>query len=299
MFTFEYLSPSSIRNLPSYDFIDNFLRSTGRTQIGWHYIIDLAWMHNILNTLPKGSNILDAGGGFGPVQFLLAELGYNVTNVDLFFNEPSRALLNRYALELQSDTEYKKTEYYSHLQNLELKNKKSLISSSADILRDILYLYRHYKWSKRNTDNISRGKIIWKAANLCDLSDFDDNTFDAVVSLSALEHIPVGQIEIALNEIRRIVKKDAKWAVTTSASCYEEKDYHKPSQCYCFSEEDLAKYFLCETGIGSREDTLQEYQNDNLLKDNIAKFYITSGDNGMPWGTWDPKYLPIGIKATQ
>ena len=121
MYTFEYLSPSSIRNLPSYAFIDNFLKSTGRTQIGWHYIIDLAWMHNILNSLPKGSNILDAGGGFGPVQFLLAELGYNVTNVDLFFNEPSRAFLYRYALKLQSDTEYKKTEYYSHLQNLELK----------------------------------------------------------------------------------------------------------------------------------------------------------------------------------
>ena len=299
MYAFEYLSPSSIRKLPSYEFVHDFLKSTGRTQIGWHYVIDLAWIHNILHTLPKGSNILDAGGGFGPVQFLLAELGYNVTNVDLFFNKPSGAFINRYALELQSNTKYKKTEYFTHLQNLELKNKKSLLSRSTDFLRDILYLYRHHKWSKRNKIASTRGKIIWKAGNLCDLGDMNDNTFDAVVSLSSLEHIPDDQITIALDEIRRVVKKDAKWAITTSASRFETNDYHKPSKSYCFCEADLKKYFLCESGAGSKGDILDEYQNDKLLKNNIAKFYKVSGDNGMPWGVWDPKYLPIGIKVSK
>ena len=27
----------------------------------------------------------------------------------------------------------------------------------------------------------------------------------------------------------------------------------------------------------------------------LADFYFRSGDNGMPWGNWDPQYMPVGV----
>ena len=27
----------------------------------------------------------------------------------------------------------------------------------------------------------------------------------------------------------------------------------------------------------------------------LAAFYARSGDNGMPWGKWDPQYQPVGV----
>jgi hypothetical protein len=31
------------------------------------------------------------------------------------------------------------------------------------------------------------------------------------------------------------------------------------------------------------------------LRDNLASFYGRSGENGMPWGVWDPRYQPVGV----
>lgn len=32
-----------------------------------------------------------------------------------------------------------------------------------------------------------------------------------------------------------------------------------------------------------------------MARGNLAEFYCRSGDNGMPWGKWDPGYEPVGI----
>jgi hypothetical protein len=31
------------------------------------------------------------------------------------------------------------------------------------------------------------------------------------------------------------------------------------------------------------------------LKNNLASFYFKSGENGMPWGEWNPEYQPVGV----
>ncbi len=31
------------------------------------------------------------------------------------------------------------------------------------------------------------------------------------------------------------------------------------------------------------------------LHDNLADSYFKSGNNGMPWGIWDPQYQPVGV----
>ena len=134
-------------------------------------------------------------------------------------------------------------------------------------------------------------------ANLCNVPEIASNSFDAVVSLSALEHIPVDLLPQACAEITRICKPDVKVAITTSATEQEATWFHHPSQGNCFSKYDLKALF------GARPDEInlpankmiEKYRSCTYLKDNLAGFYSKSGDNGMPWGKWDPKYFPVGL----
>jgi hypothetical protein len=75
--------------------------------------------------------------------------------------------------------------------------------------------------------------------------------------------------------------------------------YHEPSNGWCYSETTLRRIFNISIDIPSNYDQydrlINDLQNSEELKDNLASFYFHSGDNGMPWGKWDPKYQPVGI----
>lgn len=47
----------------------------------------------------------------------------------------------------------------------------------------------------------------------------------------------------------------------------------------------------------SQKDILFEKlkEQNNELHKKLAPFYFKSGDNGMPWGKWDPQYQPVGV----
>ncbi len=47
---------------------------------------------------------------------------------------------------------------------------------------------------------------------------------------------------------------------------------------------------------GQRDDRrLAEIRDCSDLYNNLAPAYFRSGNNGMPWGVWDPQYQPVGI----
>jgi hypothetical protein len=48
-------------------------------------------------------------------------------------------------------------------------------------------------------------------------------------------------------------------------------------------------------GNQNPELILDKYRNCTYLKENLAEFYKKSDKYGMPWGIWDPKYIPIGL----
>ena len=56
--------------------IDYWLKVMGRAQ-GWHYDMDIVWIISELEKagIKKGATILDAGGGLGITQFILAARG--------------------------------------------------------------------------------------------------------------------------------------------------------------------------------------------------------------------------------
>ncbi|PZV28032.1 MAG: hypothetical protein DCF12_01300 [Snowella sp.] len=305
MLRYEFIDPE--KQIGSEDFkdVESFLKLTRRTQLGWHYITDLHWIYSKVKQWPKGLKVLDAGGGFGPTQFLLAEMGFHVINIDLSLSEPLNAYKQRYHTELESLPSFSPTSYSELLSsfnsNPEFQFKKWIKSLP------MYKWYNFFKYSDLSTNsekwrdsvgllNVPVGSINWKIGNLSELPEISSDFFDAVVSLSSLEHIPTDILDGALQEINRILKPNGLWAVTTSGTDKPTTWFHEPSNGYCFSSFDFEKRFGAKP-IENQDPSLilKKYSECYYLKENLADFYKKSGKYGMPWGIWEPKYIPVGL----
>jgi len=302
MLTYDFIDPMEQIESEDFEFVESFLKSTGRTRIGWHYITDLIWIYSKIKKWPRDIHILDAGGGGGPLQFLLAELGMNVTNIDMVLREPPIPFQKRYKTTLSILPSLVQTSYTEHITDPNIPHSGYLKSitkkTKLDKMRKIRkYNSKHNRWrSSWMINEVAVGKIKWIAGNLCNMPEIPKNTFDAFVSLSALEHIPLDQLGNAIEMIQNILKKDAKWAVTTSGTEQSNTWLHEPSKGQCFSEEDLQKYFNAyPLNVQNPAEILEKYRNCDYLKDNLAEFYFKSDKYGMPLGKWNPKYIPVGL----
>lgn len=301
----EYLDPEILIGSKDFLEVESFLKLTGRTQIGWHYIVDLTWIYSQAKHWPVGMHVLDAGGGSGPTQFLLTEMGMDVTNIDLVHQAvvPFH-YIKRYGLEIKRLESHVETDYVAHLHSIATSRPglswlRQVMAKNVFVchLRSYQYQHRHDRW--RHMVGFSGrpvGRLARLSGNLCHMPEISSESFDAVVSLSALEHIPMGILPEALKEIDRVLKPDSYRAITTSAT---EKPswFHEPSKGLCFGRVDLEKLFGAE--LNSKTDPkilLQKYHSSSYLNDHLADFYKKSGNNGMPWGVWDPQYIPVGIR---
>ena len=306
MLTYEFIDPDRQISSEDFKFVESFLEATGRTQLGWHYITDITWIYSHVKEWPRNYKILDAGGGLGPVQFLLAEMGFSVVNIDLALVKPPQVYMDRYKITHEVLLSFSPTSYIDILKDMSsytIRAKLKKLLKSA-----LLYqFWQQWKYSSYNQNhdqwrysagitNVPIGTIEWKTGNLCYMPEISSESFDAVVSLSAWEHIPYGILDQAVSEIRRVLKPGAKWAVTTSATEKSETWWHEPSQSNCFSVADLETIFLAHSFQNQTpEAILDAYRNCNYLKDNLADFYKKSGKYGMPWGKWNPTYIPVGL----
>ena len=143
------------------------------------------------------------------------------------------------------------------------------------------------------------GRIFLYKCDLKDMPLLPDCFVDGVVSVSALEHNSHDDFEMCMREILRVTKSHGKIFTTVSAAL-SENCFHEPSKGWCYSEATLKRLFLL------REDVKNNFSQKNLifgelkkegnkLHERLAPVYFQSGDNGMPWGKWDPHYLPVGI----
>jgi 2-polyprenyl-3-methyl-5-hydroxy-6-metoxy-1,4-benzoquinol methylase len=300
----EYLDPDGIIDSDDFKVVERFLRTTGRRQIGWHYIVDLTWIYARARQWPRGLRVLDAGGGRGPAQFLLAEMGFDVTNIDLVHTRPDYAQLSRYGTRREILESRVETRYTGHI--LSFGRYRQLLKQARRVLMDsrllrestaAAYDAAHEAWrAGSGFDDRSVGRIEWFAGNLCEAPEVESGTFDAVVSLSALEHVPIESLPSAMTEIRRMVRPGGHWAVTTSGTERAETWYHAPSLGYCFSRSDLSSLFDAKPSCNTEAaDILGKYRSSRYLKENLALHYRLSGKNGMPWGRWNPAYIPVGF----
>lgn len=272
------------------------ISTTLRLDLGWHYLLDLSWAAQQLNPT-HGMQVIDAGAGVGIMQWWLAEQGVEVISVD---RQSGRNLP------------------MSFRQRYRIRGwrKEDLAPPPKAVLRDFLpprsprrwHLYPQklavllqlWQWKPEIVPN--SGTVFIYNQDLASMPDLPDDSVDAVVSISALEHNPRDELRGCVVELVRVLKPGGKLIATLAAA--EDRDwFHEPSKGWCYTEATLRDIFELDTGCSSNYEHyngLSTLLRDCAeLRDNLADFYFKSGNNGMPWGIWDPKYQPVGIVKTK
>lgn len=262
-----------------------------RAEVGWHYLLDLTWqLKEILKmNLPLKATIIDAGAGNGMMQFILASLGYNILSVD-FNNRKIPKRFSKIFNIKNENNKFFKNEYINHLANI--KSNKKNYSLNLRILNH-RFIYEYIK-----TRFVPYGNIKYITADFSNLDFIFDNSIDAIVSTSAIEHNKsIEKLKMSVNEFDRILKKHAPMIITTSAT-NEASWWHEPSKGYCFSEFELKNIFNlsdCQSNFKTYKKVLLDIKNSDFLKAKMPSYYINNPNCGMPFGKWDPKYVPVGI----
>jgi SAM-dependent methyltransferase len=255
-------------------------------------MLDLIWILREIRGLglAPGAKVLDAGAGRGLLQFLLAAEGYEVLSVD-FTHERipfPESLVFKMSMTAKNSSKNEYKEFLKAKKNAGIAKRigRKLAKLDARILGE----------ARRKKE---RGRIALFSEDLRDMHFIKEESVDAAVSVSAIEHNPDKEdVRKIACELFRILKRDSVMLITTSA--LPGKDvFHKPSRGWCFCEDTLSSLFGLsdyETNFDLFESYIKKLKEDTYLKSNLDGFYYSSGDNGMPYGIWDPAYVPIGIR---
>jgi ubiquinone/menaquinone biosynthesis C-methylase UbiE len=272
---------------------------------GWHYLLDLTWTITQLGAT-ENRRILDAGAGTGILQWYLAEHGAQVISVD----RSNRALLpvrfrRRYRCQGLRPVDL---EPVSKVFRNDWTGRASWSGRISSLAKDFWGLFaspnrRNVSADGRNMSadgrNVSAesGKVWIYNQNLAELCDLPDNSIDAIVSISALEHNPPEDLPSVVKELSRVLKPGSPLVATLTASA--EDRWHTPSAGWCYSGESLQRLFNLSPqtphNYADYDRLFAELKDCAELRENLAKFYFKSNQNGMPWGIWDPQYLPVGV----
>jgi len=256
-------------------------------ELGWHYLLDLPWAAGLMAPLIPG-RVLDAGAGIGLMQWWMAERGATVISVD---KERHRGLTPEMWERFR-------------VRGLRLGDRLDLYwrpyPPSANPLRWLVRGARAALWRRRIVGRLARpghGRVVFYNADVARLDDVADASVDAVVSISALEHNAPERLPQCLAELVRVLKPGGPLVATISAA--RDADwYHEPSSGWCYTEQSIRKLFGladCPSNFDRYDEMLGELRGCDELRRNLGELYFRSGNNGMPWGVWDPRYVPVGI----
>jgi len=274
-------------NRPLVEMLKRRARSM-RMKLGWHYLLDLTWVLNCLGDL-DGKNVMDAGAGVGLLQWMLAERSARVFSVD----RDSRAGLpmqfrSRYHVQGLREEDLSPIPPLAAMKEEEIGLGARLrmgILGSADLFRSLF-------------PKQGRGVVLIYNHGLDSLADIPDNSVDAVGAISALEHNSPDGLKRVVDELMRVLKPGGILAATLCAA-RDEDWFHEPSKGWCYTDVSLRRLFNLPVETHSNYNRYDEFmdalRNCAELRNNLAPFYCMSGDNGMPWGKWDPVYQTVGV----
>jgi SAM-dependent methyltransferase len=273
--------------------------------LGWHYLLDLSWIISQLGPVGgrplKGLKILDAGAGTGLMQWFLAGKGVEVTSVD----RTSRSLLPLH---------YRARYRVSGLRAQDLQPASRVVAANVQAASNIPAKLARFVRGGAGVLAISlapgafglltgagtagAGCIQIYNQDLTALVDIPTASMDAVVAVSALEHNPPESLLAVVAELMRVLKPGGVLLATLGAA--PDRDwFHEPSMGWCYTEASLRRMFSLADTTPSNYDQYPELLttlvNCHELSDHLAPFYYQSGENGMPWGKWDPQYQVVGI----
>jgi SAM-dependent methyltransferase len=266
--------------------------------LGWHYLLDLPWILSHATAGP-GSTVVDAGAGMGVLQWYLAMNGCKVISVDrLSRKRLPEHFRSRFDVQGQRSEDLDPAPRTSllHLVRRPLARARRLLRLAGAIRRG----YR-----PRRAAHVSgpgplerSGQVFIYNQDLRHLVDIPDGSIDAVVSVSALEHNHPQELPAVVAELMRVLKPGGRLVATVGAS--SDRDwFHEPSKGWCFSEATLRRIFDIPESVKSNyaeyDHILGDLRANAELRKDLAAHYFESGDNGMPWGRWDPRYLSVGV----
>ena len=243
-------------------------------RFGWHYLLDFIWVLDKLK-LPGPARVLDAGGGSGLMPFMLATAGHQVLSADALVISLPEAVKKIIDYKKSGSQTALQTAYAKHLGREKQKEPEPLPVRAP----------------------VSFGEIEYHCCNLENLEHIHDNEFEAIVSISALEHNPPEQIPVIMKELRRVARPGAPLLITISTD--RVSGFNEPSLSWLLDEGQLVRYYGLAEGYISNFNQLDEiYQSlkqSPRLSRWLPSFYYASGQKGMPWGLWNPAYLPAGL----
>jgi SAM-dependent methyltransferase len=250
---------------------------------GWHYLLDLTWIISHLENV-EGRSIMDAGAGLGVMQWYLADHGAQVLSVDRG-NRLDLPMRFRKRYHIQAYTEAKPLVALLH-------NVQRLPGLSGKVK----FLWRELTGAVTFTE--APGRVTVYDHELAKLDEIPPNSLDAIVAVSALEHNQPEALQAVVTELMRLLKPGGKLLATLGAA--RDRDwFHEPSRGWCYTDASLRQIFQLSPEAPSNYDRYDEMfsqlQGCTELRDHLARFYFTSGDNGMPWGKWDPQYQIVGV----
>jgi SAM-dependent methyltransferase len=271
----------------------NALKRTARSlnlEFGWHYLLDLAWILDHLGPV-KGKRIMDAGAGTGVLQWYLAEQGADVLSVDRGSraNLPSRFRF-RYHV-----TGLRKTDLAPSVQVFQanLRGPAKFPAKVSTQARELIGLAEPRR---------APGRVTIYNQDLKCLEDIASNSLDAVVAVSALEHNSPEDLRLVVAELLRVLKPGGMLLATLGAA-RDQDWFHEASQGWCYTEASLRRLFglpdTSKSNYGEYDHLMDMLRDNRELRDGLAGFYFRSGNNGMPWGIWDPKYQSVGVKRVK
>lgn len=261
-------------------------------QFGWHYILDIVWILSQIEEikLPKGSLILDAGAGDGIIQFCLSRLGYSIISVDFEDRNPPINIIKNFEIIKKSDQKIG----FNHLYlNHKRNSLRKLYTFVLPMIQEII------RFGIRPVTKTNRPIITYYKADLQNMKLIQSETIDAIISVSVMEHNSAQEVQVIMKELSRVLKNNAPLFITTSASGRDDW-FHKPSHGWAYSERTLNELFLFSdnnylSNYGLYDQWMEKLRKSEELKTSLSPTYFKSGDNGMPWGIWDPQYYPVGI----
>ena len=283
--------------------------------LGWHYILDIPWVLKEIQGLQKPSIVVDAGGGVGAIGWTLALLGHKIINVDFRRMKPSKPFTDLFPVDyLDQEKEFEDV-YIDHFKNqkvedpeIEKELEKIEKPNEEERLKEIerrtikpeLHQEKRSLLEKKLKKNPPHTITFYKS-DFRDMANIPSESIDAIVSISAIEHTEDKIIKAISEEFNRILKPGGKMVIATSAAKVDW--YHKLSKGWCFSEKTLRDAFGLVPEVLSNYDNydsiFEKIKSSKELQERLAPIYFNSGHNGMPWGVWNPQYIPVGLVKTK
>jgi ubiquinone/menaquinone biosynthesis C-methylase UbiE len=278
---------------------------------GWHYDLDHIWVLNQLESagISRGSTVLDAGAGQGIMQYLLASRGINVISLD--FSPRKIASRSRGIFQVHGNgnehIEYKHPymdfmSYETAFGELFNKTLDWAILKIPLMPSILLQRFTSYLWYFREKffcDHAEYGRINFIRAPFHDIP-LHDNSVDAVISVSALEHSDINFFRKNIDSMLRVLKPGAPLLVTTSATINQDNYFHEKSLGWCFSRDSLAKN-LPECNINFEADVCyKSLMNSKVFFGRLDPYYYQDKKSFCyKKKIKDLPYFPIAIKITK